>query len=190
MPHAGRITRQDRSQVDPLPPPAEPVPLDPPIAKVDGDSLAGSYDPLVALAAELGCSVDVEAMPESRGGYYEPDTRRIALNAAGSVNARVKTLIHELGHALVRLEPADDEHPLTYAEEELVVESVAYTVCGTLGLDVAGYAIPYLASWSQEAQLDTIEFCAALIDRLARRIEDAALADTEAASATEAGMVA
>jgi hypothetical protein len=64
-----------------------------------------------------------------------------------------------------------------------------YTVCGTLGLDVAGYAIPYLASWSQDAQLDTIVFHAALIDRLARRIEDAALADTEAASATEAGMV-
>jgi hypothetical protein len=64
-----------------------------------------------------------------------------------------------------------------------------YTVCGTLGLDVARYAIPYLASWSQDAQLDTIVFHAALIDRLARRIEDAALADTEAASATEAGMV-
>ena len=54
---------------------------------------------------------------------------------------------------------------------------MAYTVCGSLGLDVAGYAIPYLASWSEAANLETLEQRAALIDRLARRIEDAALAE-------------
>ena len=62
---------------------------------------------------------------------------------------------------------------LAYAEEELVVESVAYTVCGSLGLDTSGYSIPYLASWSEIATLETIESVAHLIDRLARRIEDA-----------------
>ena len=61
---------------------------------------------------------------------------------------------------------------LAYAEGELVVESVAYTVCGSLGLDTAGYSIPYLASWSEVATLETIESVAHLIDRLARRIED------------------
>jgi len=48
-------------------------------------------------------------------------------------------------------------------------------VTGALGLDSSGYSIPYLASWAQEGELDTIERTAALIDRLARRIEDAAL---------------
>jgi hypothetical protein len=61
-------------------------------------------------------------------------------------------------------------------------KTVAYTVCGACGLDVAGAAVPYLASWSGQADLETIERTAKLIDRLARRIEDPLLttvADTE-----------
>ena len=61
---------------------------------------------------------------------------------------------------------------LEQAAEELVVESVAYTVCGALGLDSSGYSIPYLASWSTEGEIDIIERTAELIDRLARRIEE------------------
>ena len=48
-----------------------------------------------------------------------------------------------------KAERGDDDPELSYAEEELVVESIAYTVCGSVGLDVSGYAIPYLASWSE-----------------------------------------
>ena len=60
-----------------------------------------------------------------------------------------------------------------YLEEEVVVECVAYTVCSTLGLDTAGFSVPYLARWGEGGE---IERYAALIDRLARRLEDAALA--------------
>jgi antirestriction protein ArdC len=90
-------------------------------------------------------------------------------------NAQVKTLIHELAHALLRAEPSEADPVLEQAPEELVVESVAYTVCGALGLDSAGYSIPYLASWASEGDLDILERTAALIDRLARRIEGAAV---------------
>ncbi len=38
-------------------------------------------------------------------------------------------------------------------------------------MDISGYAIPYLASWAETAELETIESTAALIDRLAKRIE-------------------
>jgi hypothetical protein len=55
-----------------------------------------------------------------------------------------------------------------------VVESIALTVVGGLGLDTSGYSIPYIASWSQnEDSLDIVETCADLIDRLAKLIEDA-----------------
>ena len=62
---------------------------------------------------------------------------------------------------------------MTYDEEELVVESVAFTVCGSLGFDTSDYSIPYLASWSENAELETIERAAGVIDRIARQIEDA-----------------
>jgi hypothetical protein len=53
-------------------------------------------------------------------------------------------LVHELAHSLVAAEGDRDDLTLNYAQEELVVESVTYTVAGALGLRVDGYAIPYL----------------------------------------------
>jgi antirestriction protein ArdC len=164
----------DREQVGPLPPPATPAPLDPPLHEVTGEDLAPVLPRLVAFAREIGSTVEFEAIPGQRRGYYELDSRRIAIRQDMPANAQVKTLIHELAHALLRAEPSENDPLLEQAAEELVVESVAYTVCGALGLDSAGYSIPYLASWSEGRNLDTLERTAALIDRLACRVEDAA----------------
>ena len=162
----------DSSQVQELPPPAQPVPLDPPIRDIAGDDLAWTWPLLVDLAGEIGSEVVVEAIPRGAGGFYVAETRGISINEANTINHRVKTLIHELGHALLRAEVDVDDSPFAYSEEELVVESVAFTVCGSIGLDTSGYSIPYLASWSQATSLDTIEQAARTIDRLAKRIED------------------
>lgn len=164
----------DRSQVDPLPPPAEPVALDPPIAEPDGDSLAWALPRLQDLVADLGCSLAIEPHPDGRGGFYHPELKLISLNEANSINHQIKTLVHELAHALLR-HPGDDEPvELAYSEEELVVESVALTVIGGLGYDTSSYSIPYITSWSNDdTGLEIIETCAGLIDRLAKRIEDA-----------------
>jgi hypothetical protein len=40
------------------------------------------------------------------------------------VNQRVKTLVHELSHALLCLEREETDLPFGYCEEELVVESI------------------------------------------------------------------
>jgi antirestriction protein ArdC len=165
----------DRDQVQELPPPATPAPVEPPIREVTGSDLAPVLPPLIALAQEIGSVVEFEAISGRRGGYYELQSKRIAIREDMPANAQVKTLVHELAHALLRAEPSEDDPQLAQAAEELVVESVAYTVCGSLGLDTAGYSIPYLASWASEGDIDTLEQTAALIDRLARRIEAAAL---------------
>jgi antirestriction protein ArdC len=162
----------DRSQVSELPPPAEPLPLDPPIHEIDGDDLAWALEPLTHLARELGCVVAYEPMPAGRGGYYRPADKAIRLAEGKAANHSVHTLIHELPHALLAAQ-SDDDQQWNYAQEELVVESVTYTVAGTLGLQVDGFAIPYLASLSEDTDLEVIERAAGLIDRLAKRIEDA-----------------
>ena len=52
--------------------------------------------------------------------------------------------------------------------------SLATAVVGGLGLDTSNYSIPYIASWSQnDDSLDIVETCAGVIDRVAKRIEDA-----------------
>jgi N-terminal domain of anti-restriction factor ArdC len=180
----------DRQQVTELPPPARPMPLDPPIHEVSGDELAWALEPLTGLARELGCSVAYEPMPADHGGYYRPADRAIRLAEGKAPNHGVHTLIHELAHALIAAERRDarEDKPvaLDYAQEELVVESVTYTVAGALGLRVDGYAIPYLASWSEDTGLAVIEDAAGLIDRLAKRIEDTVLPSApDASTATE-----
>ena len=112
-------------------------------------------------------------MPAGHGGYYRPAAKAIRLAAGKPANHSVHTLIHELAHALLAAQ-TDDDLRFDYAQEELVVESVTYTVAGTLGLPVDGFAIPYLTSWSQDTDLTVIERAAGVIDRLAKRIEDAA----------------
>jgi antirestriction protein ArdC len=163
----------DRSQVTELPPSAEPLPLDPPIHEIEGDDLARALEPLTKLARELGCTVAYEPMPTGRGGYYRPADQAIRLAEGRAANHSVHTLIHELAHALLAAQ-SDDDVRLDYAQEELVVESITYTVAGTLGLQVDGFAIPYLTSWSEDTDLAVIERAAGLIDQLAKRIEDAA----------------
>jgi antirestriction protein ArdC len=165
----------DRSQVDPLPAPAQPAALELPISRIDGDELAWALRPLAAIAAEVGIRVVTEAMDKSVGGYFNMKQQLIGLNADNPVNHRVKSLVHELSHMQLRIVGTDDGEVFNYAEEELIVEAVAFTVTATLGLDTSGFSIPYLASWSEAAPLETIERAAHTIDHLARRIEDAVL---------------
>jgi N-terminal domain of anti-restriction factor ArdC len=174
----------DRSQVEPRPDlDGERVELDPPIVPVDGDSLAGLIDPLVAFAASIGLRVDFVPIPGSAAGSFNTVTKEITVDGA-TPNARVKTLLHELSHALVRCDRTEDDPDLGYAEEEAVVECVAFGVCSAVGFDTSGYSVPYVAGWGAGGE---IERYAALIDRLARRLECVVLDDARPAGEEDEG---
>lgn len=167
----------DRAQVDPLPEfPGGPVDLDPPLAPIEGDGLAGLFEPLANFATSIDYTVAVEEIPGSALGYCSPPRQHIGverISAEFSANAQVGVEIHELAHALVRCDRQEEDPQLTYGEEEVVVECVAHTVCATVGIDTSDWSVPYMATWGEG---DEIERYAALIDRLATRLEDAALA--------------
>lgn len=172
----------DRSQVDPLPDfPGGAVELDPPLERIEGDGLSGYLVLLKAFAASIGYSFAIEPTPAGVNGYCAPKERRIVVRPVSddfSPNTQVKTAVHEDSHALVRVERRDDDPKLTYGEEEVVVECVAYTVCSSLGLDTSGYSVPYMTSWGDGGE---IKRYGELIDRLASRIEEAVLAAAPAA---------
>jgi hypothetical protein len=46
-------------------------------------------------------------------------------------------------------------------------------VLGSVGLDIAGETIPYIAGWAEDGALDAIRDYAQTIDTIAGRIEDA-----------------
>jgi len=55
---------------------------------------------------------------------------------------------------------------------EVLVDTVTYIVCSSIGLDTAGSSIVYIAGWGEHRQLDAIEDYAETIDTIARRIEE------------------
>ena len=161
------------TQVEALPPPAEPVALEPPIVAVQGDSLQWALTPLAQLAGELGYDIVYRPLDPGHGGSCDSQARVLTINNDQAVNAQVDVVCHELAHALVRTDRQDDDPRLGYAEEELVAESVAHLAVSFVGLDTSTSAVPYLAAWSENAAPDTFERSARLVDRLARRLEDA-----------------
>jgi hypothetical protein len=164
-----------QDQVGELLPPAQPVPLEPPIAEIRGDSHQDLISELVGLAHEIGYTVSFgDTGPAD--GICNAQSKRIAVAERLEANGCLAALIHELAHALVA---EDHDAPrLDYAHGELIAESVAFCCCQTIGLDTSANSIPYLTSWAEQASLEVLEQTAALTGRLADRIEATLLADS------------
>jgi len=157
----------DVSQTDPLAD-KEPVPLAPPAEPIRGDSHAGLLPSLVAFAGELGYSVSTRALDGSADGWCDARNCQIVVNAAMSANAQVRVLVHEIAHAL----------GIGYKEygrsrAEVLVDTVTFVVCGSIGLDTSGSSVPYVAGWGEDGALQAIRSYAQTIDGIARRIEQA-----------------
>jgi antirestriction protein ArdC len=161
----------DRSQVEAGP---DAVPIEPPAPKpLTGDTHACHLGPIEALCAELGCSVSYEEIPGEAGGWYRSKTGEIAVEARAPANARLRTLLHEAAHALVDRElRAAEEERLPYATEEVLVETIGFVAAASVGLDTSGEAVGYVASWA-EGDVEQIARMASLVDRGARRLEEA-----------------
>jgi hypothetical protein len=163
-----------QDQVAELPPPAQPAPLEPPICEIRGDSHEDLIAELVSLADELGYTVTFGDTGRAEG-ICNPQLKRIAVAERLEANGRLVALIHELAHALVAEDR--DAPKLSYAQGELIAESVAFCCSHTVGLDCSANSIPYLTSWAEQASLEVLEQTAALTGRLADRIEGVLLAD-------------
>lgn len=154
----------DVSQTD-----GEPLPEPPACVPHEGDELEKYLPALESHAGELGYVVYYFTPESGALGYCDSIGKGIVVSPDLSPNAQVTTLVHELAHA----------HGLTYKDHsrpecEVIVESVAAIVLGTLGFDTAGFSIPYIASWAQDEEgLEALEKFASVIDATARRIENA-----------------
>jgi hypothetical protein len=157
----------DVSQTDPLPD-REPVSLDSPCQPIHGDSHAHLAEPLETLAGELGYTVTRQPIEGSADGWCDNAKKEIVINDRLPVNAQVRVVVHEIAHAL----------GVGYSDygrqgAEVLVDTVTYIVCSSVGLDTSGSTVPYIAGWGENGALDAIRTYAETIDKLARHIEDA-----------------
>lgn len=156
----------DVSQTGPRPG-HDPVSLQPPCEPVSGDSHAHLLPALGDLANELGYTVTLRDTGTA-GGWCDTKAKEIALSSDLPPNGQVRVLVHELAHAL----------GITYtthtrAQAEVLVDTVTYVVCRGAGLDISTDAIPYIAGWGEDGDLDAITQYATTIDAIAARIETA-----------------
>lgn len=145
----------------------EPLPQAP-REPITGDSHAVYLDTLREFARSLGLIVyEYELTSEHCQGFYDAAGKRIVISPRLTPNGKVRTLVHELAHAL----------GVGYAEygrevAEVIVETATIVVCGALGLDTSGESIRYIAGWGEQ-DLEAIRRHAEKVDEIARALEAA-----------------
>ena len=130
------------------------------------EKLNGSYkdyDSFVDVIKSISpVPVSIEKIDSSANGYYSPIDKRIVVKEGLSEQQTLKTMIHEISHALLHNpENVQESNRRTW---EVQAESIAYTVCQHFGLDSSDYSFGYIASWSSgkdikelKASLNTIQ---------------------------------
>lgn len=116
------------------------------VSRLIGDDAGSRFAGLVNVAASLGYSVEVSELPGERNGDCTYEMKRIRVRVGLERAQAVKTLAHELAHAILHSEV--DCAGLTRAVAELEAESVAFVVCDDLGLDSSAYSFGYIATWA------------------------------------------
>jgi len=134
---------QDISSTD-----GEPLPSA--ATRLSGDDPTQSYEELHRVARDLGYTVEEEYLPGGRNGDCDFQARRIRVEVSNDERQQVKTLCHELAHALMH---GNFEAPRGLKEWE--AESVAYIVCDSLGLDTSAYSFGYGATRSRTRSSQT-----------------------------------
>ena len=164
----------DVSQTDGLPG-TEPVSLESPRQPIQGDTHTHLLTPLEQLADELGYRVARRPLEGPADGWCDSQKRKIVINDELSANAQVRVLVHEIAHAL----------GVGYSDygrrrAEVLVDTVTFIVCGSVGLDTSGSSVPYVAGWGESGELDAIRGYAETIDKIARRVEDSLRHESQA----------
>ena len=111
-------------------------------ARLDGAGPIGAYDILVEVARSIGFMVVAHEFDGTTNGDCSHGERRIRIEIRNSPAQQVKTLAHEIAHALLH------ENFESWALAELEAESVAYVVCQSMGIDSSDYSFGYVATWA------------------------------------------
>jgi len=109
---------------------------------LSGDDPAGLFLRLTGVAQALGFRVELDELPDGLNGNCSHLEHLIRVRSHNSAAQRVKTLAHEIAHAILH------ETFTNRGLAELEAESTAYVVCNALGLDTSNYSLGYVATWA------------------------------------------
>jgi hypothetical protein len=119
------------------------------VNKLSGLAPEGVFATLTEFARNIGFRVELpETLESGANGDTTHSLGRIRVVASNSEAQQVKTLAHEIGHALLHDPEVPVTKELTRGLMELEAESTAYVICAALGMDAGDYSFGYVAGWA------------------------------------------
>lgn len=151
------------------------------VSQTDGDALpegackvldaaVDGYDDLIKrLEAVSPYPVSYEDVSGTANGFCSFIVKRVVVRKGMSQLQTVKTLIHEISHAILHSKNGEavDADRNT---REVQAESVAYCVCQMLGLDTSDYSFGYVAGWSEDKDVRELSASMEIIRKTANEI--------------------
>lgn len=132
-----------------------------------------NYTDLVKKLEEISpVPVGYENIEGGANGYFNTAEKRIAIQEGMSQQQTIKTLIHEISHAILHDRDEGEEKEADRNTREVQAESVAYTVCSMLGLDTSDYSFGYVAGWSSTKEVKELNESMEVIRKTAKDISD------------------
>lgn len=104
------------------------------------------YEALLKYVSSRYCVQEVTGM--SAKGSYNIETQVITVRSDLQYQQKIKSLLHELCHAIDFSMNPDMTIPRN--KRELIAESCAFVVCLRLGIDTSSYSFSYLKSWLKD----------------------------------------
>lgn len=99
-------------------------------------------------------------------GSFNLESKIISVRSDLEYLQRIKTLLHETGHAYDFEMNPDEDVPRN--RRELIAESVAFVVSMRLGLDTSSYSMSYIQSWLKDK--DELKIIADSVQKVSCRI--------------------
>lgn len=145
----------------------------PTIAKELTDSVE-NYEELFKKLTEISpVPVGFEEIKTGAKGYFSHVDKRIALKEGMAEQQTIKTLIHEISHAILHDKETGEEAEADRNTKEVQAESIAYVVCSSLGLDTSDYSFGYVAGWSGSKEAKELTASMEIIKKTAGTIIEA-----------------
>lgn len=114
--------------------------------------------------------VDFRLFDGDARGYYSDTEKIIVIQDGMTERQSVKTLVHEIAHAMLHTKEKLQEHKKDRKQKELEAESVAYVVCKHFGFYSEDYSFPYIVGWGGTGFQDILKESMSTIQKTADEI--------------------